>query len=56
MMKCACGTLRRNLTENALRFFEIHKVFLQTRAFFQPNFARNLLLVIPTSDALLSRC
>jgi len=33
MMKYTCGILRKNLDLNALRFFEIHKVFLQNHAF-----------------------
>jgi len=31
--QCACGILRKIPGLNALRFFEIHKVFLQNRAF-----------------------
>ena len=50
--KCICGILRKILSGNALRFFEIHKVFLQNRAFFRVKFSRNLLLTICSSLAL----
>ena len=40
LIKCGCGTLRVFCAANALRFFEIHKVFLQNRAFLQRSGSR----------------
>ncbi len=48
-MKYVCGILRCFSVGNALRFFEIHKVFLQNHAFFRRKTPRSLLLPISSS-------